>query len=104
MRISDWSSDVCSSDLLQLRKYGLARVPRAEGGSRDELEVGCLLSIRADQGGPEQFQREAGAALQGFDRCGEGACRIARHPRGHDHLSGDEIGRASCRERWCQYV
>src|SRR3546814_19570535 len=33
MRISDWSSDVCSSDLLQRQVYGGAAPPAAAGGA-----------------------------------------------------------------------
>src|SRR3546814_5578297 len=62
MRISDWSSDVCSSDLLCLARAGA-------GHGRTGAQ---WPSARAD------------------DR---------RAP-----LSVQEIGRASCRERVCQYV
>src|SRR3546814_7406027 len=69
MRISDWSSDVCSSDLL----YHL------------------------------YFRRN-------WDRCtgkmnsrsGEAAARHLRKTNSMHKLT--EIGRASCRERVCQYV
>src|SRR3546814_7125787 len=67
MRISDWSSDVCSSDLAQ------SWAPRAGGGGA-QPEIG-----RPAQSVPP---------LQG------------RHPYS-DH---QKIGRASCRERVCQYV
>src|SRR3546814_18623089 len=41
MRISDWSSDVCSSDLLSLAELGRKRIRMAE----EEMPV--LMSIRA---------------------------------------------------------
>src|SRR3546814_9289004 len=73
MRISDWSSDVCSSDLL-MRRIG------AFEGMRQHQQVDTL----------------------GFERQRVGACHDASLPmRG---LLGGEIGRASCRERVCQYV
>src|SRR3546814_6562158 len=68
LRISDWSSDVCSSDLLQPREIG-ERPRRIAAGGDDE---------------PGGNQRVG------------------------DSISADqrqiEIGRASCRERVCQYV
>src|SRR3546814_3420627 len=69
MRISDWSSDVCSSDLFRARDAGVALVERA------------------DRGGGEQKDAHARAiaAASAF-------------------IIADEIGRASCRERVCQYV
>src|SRR3546814_5265849 len=83
MRISDWSSDVCSSDLLV-----------DESDDRHRTQAAHL----------EQFQRLRLDALRGVDHhhravdCGEGAIGILAEilvPR-------REIGRASCRERVCQ--
>src|SRR3546814_1789125 len=72
MRISDWSSDVCSSDLRTCRP------PRASGARRGE---GRLLWSPSDC----PRLREPGPRR----------CRRVRRP---------QIGRASCRERVCQYV
>src|SRR3546814_20296117 len=98
MRISDWSSDVCSSDLLPLR-YA-TRVPGdgfgVPGGDwgRDPL---CRYGpFRAQGGGPELV--DAGLSVPDAQLYGSGRA-AARHTR-----SGREIGRASCRERVCQYV
>src|SRR3546814_9140758 len=71
VRISDWSSDVCSSDLLD----ALARAKRGEGFD--------VLAIS-------------------IDRSGMGAVRRFLDDNGIETL--EEIGRASCRERVCQYV
>src|SRR3546814_1830362 len=83
MRISDWSSDVCSSDLL-------ARMP--DRPVADPLAGG----------------RDAGrAALDGGGPGGEtepmrlSDHRVSRNPA---KLFGDKIGRVSCRERVCQVV
>src|SRR3546814_9231095 len=72
MRISDWSSDVCSSDLMAVRANkqngtGLALVPRAV----NPLYRDVVAATTPAQGIEQQFV---------------------------------EIGRASCRERVCQYV
>src|SRR3546814_1609177 len=89
MRISDWSSDVCSSDL---------------GGDQDGLvlvevvlqqalvELLAVEDVQA-QGGLVEHQQP------GVDR------HHQRQVQLHDHALGEfEIGRASCRERGCQYV
>src|SRR3546814_3627996 len=76
MRISDWSSDVCSSDLwpgdeedvVSGDRHGIERVPRD-----------------ADDGVPVEGRRQLGQRH---------VLRESLH----------QIGRASCRERVCQYV
>src|SRR3546814_3552698 len=75
MRISDWSSDVCSSDLT---------LP----GKRDRQRL--LVGIVEDDQRP---QKVAPAREEGDDR-----------ERDQDRAQAGEIGRASCRERVCQYV
>src|SRR3546814_7044634 len=67
MRISDWSSDVCSSDL---------RRSHSENRGR---------------------QRD-------FVRRGSEPARSSRYTCGQPHHPSRQIGRASCRERVCQYV
>src|SRR3546814_9790356 len=68
MRISDWSSDVCSSDL------------------NTEAALAKDLGTRFEQDIPEAARSLFGEELRAsFD-------------------DDDKIGRASCRERVCQYV
>src|SRR3546814_20377609 len=50
MRISDWSSDVCSSDLIALQQFGddrsvLIRAERQDGG--EAAQTAALQSLRA---------------------------------------------------------
>src|SRR3546814_10480830 len=76
MRISDWSSDVCSSDLVELLQVreisaGVSVGYNATFTAERPMRVGVLNLGYAD------------GYLRGF--------------------SG-QIGRASCRERVCQYV
>src|SRR3546814_15139700 len=101
MRISDWSSDVCSSDLSHPEETG--RVPqhlrqavqrlRAAG----EVEGDGKVSLAAqDEAGRRHLPapRQGAAALEGG--------QIVGLAESSDDLL--QIGRASCRERECQYV
>src|SRR3546814_1515374 len=88
MRISDWSSDVCSSDL--------GRYAIGEG-------MTLSLAARADQrslfvGLTSIVQRTVFFALAAAAPHASIVSRLSRA-----RLAA-EIGRASCRERVCQYV
>src|SRR3546814_16895477 len=74
MRISDWSSDVCSSDLSQSRTAAAAR-HRQAGGCHGRWQA---------------------------RRCQTRTTVLVRNRRTRHRRQG-EIGRASCRERVCQY-
>src|SRR3546814_19150181 len=89
MRISDWSSDVCSSDLLRR-------------GFNDKIS-GCKRGIIGDWLDPVQqrFGR-LGVHLIFFDKA-RYLFRDLRLPC-FRLWSADEIGSAPCRERVCQYV
>src|SRR3546814_5692200 len=81
MRISDWSSDVCSSDL-PLGMHGLGNAPGQRtvvGDAHDQATLAGhqRLRMRHESLGKQQF---------------------------HSFVGATEIGRASCRERVCQYV
>src|SRR3546814_7102025 len=85
MRISDWSSDVCSSDLFNC---GIdMAVVVAEG---DVAEVTAALEA-------------AGETVFRVGHIADGAkgCTVTGSA---ETWSAMEIGRASCRERVCQYV
>src|SRR3546814_3803899 len=83
MRISDWSSDVCSSDLNLTITVG-------------ELEAGKSAAKPAqdDDGGKAQKSNALGLVVSDLPAARRKELRIR----------GGEIGRASCRERVCQYV
>src|SRR3546814_10343099 len=94
MRISDWSSDVCSSDLkllilLERRELAFAfrcalerlRDHRREVGRQGEVGLRGRAAARQDRGGLVQFQLAVGRDL------------LVR-----------ELGRASWRERVGPYV
>src|SRR3546814_15984964 len=86
MRISDWSSDVCSSDLLQqLGNEGRELAGGAAGvglAPEDATEERLVLRLRHQRHTPVADRLD-------LERV---------------ELVGGEIGRASCRERVCQYV
>src|SRR3546814_7434353 len=108
MRISDWSSDVCSSDLLTsvlgftALFYAIARWDRS-GPRFHVLFLLLLVGIN-------------GAFLTGdifnlfvfFEVLLAASYGLVLHGSGIERTSASlhyiEIGRASCRERVCQYV
>src|SRR3546814_16948384 len=101
MRISDWSSDVCSADLAEGdgAELGLRALARDVGVSATALyrhfpDKEALLDALADEGlrrlGALQAPAwlKAGGGVAGFQATG----------------TASEIGSASCRARVCQYV
>src|SRR3546814_7132552 len=93
MRISDWSSDVCSSDLIHIGKSHVL------GGEFIVVVIDCSHHLQRDVAVDQVVCRkeiEVGAHRIEAERISEG--QVAGR-RVHQ-----EIGRASCRERVCQYV
>src|SRR3546814_3902417 len=82
MRISDWSSDVCSSDL---------------GGMSDRLTRTMPVVLGIDSSA-------AACSAAVVDGSGVLAREYLPLARGHAEVLLPKIGRASCRERVCQYV
>src|SRR3546814_17708812 len=99
MRISYWSSDVCSSDLTGPERRGYQR------GSGHSLVLPLRQLVWAEQ----TVLPAAGAeCVDGFvhpieagQQWREPAPALSLGPRAEDRR---EIGRASCRERVCPYV
>src|SRR3546814_20067641 len=91
MRISDWSSDVCSSDL--------ANTVEVEAES---LDAALERAIERANGDPH---------WKALDHCGPTFVDAVAEGADADPWSGfgsalpipDPIGRASCRERVCKY-
>src|SRR3546814_12391785 len=98
MRISDWSSDVCSSDL------EAAAVRREAQFLRPFVALRQLVEIDI---GPTERRAEVGGIV-GAERLELLAIAGRRSQRRGAEIIVDrgvvEIGRASCRERVCQYV
>src|SRR3546814_5076372 len=80
MRISDWSSDVCSSDLPEQKAWIQERIE----GIRNQTHF-------TDKGKRAILERLT--AAETFERFLD-----------RKYTGTKQIGRASCRERVCQYV
>src|SRR3546814_14178773 len=107
MRISDWSSDVCSSDLpLQLEGLEPAQaIADDDPAPRSVADVGA----RAMECAAEPDQRVARLAHCRDGHAFAGVTIVAQPMTARPEpscaiLRCEEIGRASCRERVCQYV
>src|SRR3546814_5884594 len=84
MRISDWSSDVCSSDLMvRFRRFAVAPA----------------LSTSLVAAAPALAKAKAAAPASTAD-----LIKAVDIPYEAFTLDNGQIGRASCRERVCQYV
>src|SRR3546814_8060425 len=95
MRISDWSSDVCSSDLLHHRGRALAvRCADAVRPGITAADHHHMLARSADRA----ERRGAGFIIAGD------ALVLLGEEIHREMDARKQIGRASCRERVCQYV
>src|SRR3546814_4345996 len=90
MRISDWSSDVCSSDLV--------------GSANKKLKVGdrVVVPFTIVCGECDQCRRGNFSVCERTNRNKDIADKVFGHTTAG--LYGYKIGRASRRERVCQYV
>src|SRR3546814_11243580 len=105
MRISDWSSDVCSSDLggqmpllMRLPKRGFNNIFAKDYA---EVNLGAIQKV-LDAGKLDAKAVVDHAALKaaGLARGGKDGVRLLAK----GELKTKKIGRASCRERVGQYV
>src|SRR3546814_15524961 len=99
MRISDWSSDVCSSDLEAVEPVATVDVELdilpvdQKGRSRQRERLVEKLKLRAHLIIPERVRAEAGAHV---DRAGRPARRSEERRVGNECVS-------TCRSRWSPY-
>src|SRR3546814_15040755 len=103
MRISDWSSDVCSSDL-HVRQIYHAHLSRLAG--QFEVHAGGVGNLDLDLAVVEMPFAYALAKALARRLAGALAGQGVEQPF-HRRLFGrgaNQIGRASCRERVCKYV
>src|SRR3546814_2838823 len=97
MRISDWSSDVCSSDLADATRQSVHRFEVADAHVRTArlqplVEVGVAGAGEGAAVVKWPVNHERGIGLQR-------AIETGKH-----RLDLRKIGRATCRERVCQNV
>src|SRR3546814_5821784 len=92
MRISDWSSDVCSSDLLAFRELGMQGTMETEAARRDQ-DRGLHAHRSLGEGGVAHLQARGGAdaAVEQTDR-----------QRSEERRVGKECV-STCRSRWSPY-
>src|SRR3546814_4049014 len=109
MRISYWGSDVCSSDLARGRRAFLGAL------AGDDQRAAAMESRLIADRGREDVDLQRGAApahAKVGGRLREKPARAggavpsgtADPVRGLEQDRSGQIGRASCRERGCQYV
>src|SRR3546814_4115043 len=84
MRISDWSSDVCSSDLMDVTWHLIGHLQSNKARKAAE-RCGWIHAV------------DSVDLLRRLDGAAAAAARTLE-------VLIQEIGRASCRERVCQYV
>src|SRR3546814_3493113 len=113
MRISDWSSDVCSADLRRGLAFGaggeiVAALRNFGGGGlhrgRAVAEAGRHVAQRADGVVHVALHRGEDTFVMAFDGMAEIA---ARQPGDHDGRSEERRGGkecvSTCRSRWSPY-
>src|SRR3546814_19225771 len=101
MRISDWSSDVCSSDLVV--DQGCKRTPiqgLADVG-KDAASERLIFNRPAQITGNIVFAGQV--CRMGYEvRCDDAIAGVGEYT--DQGLDNDSIGRESCRVTACQYV
>src|SRR3546814_14317925 len=131
MRIRDWSSDVCSSDLPRVTvtveairrdlvedglvlRYRPERAPDGLEGTEGTFLVcsfwlaDALTMVGLVEEATELFERllslrnDLGLLAEQYDP--RSRRQLGNFPQAFSHVGIVKIGRASCRERVCQYV
>src|SRR3546814_5284866 len=105
MRISDWSSDVCSSDLIgnPVATHDGVLVDATQIQSA-ALAGTCFLRSLILRMNAAHTQLLPGGHEAQIQRVVTQAQHAVMNGSGHDRAMPFKIGRASCRERVCQYV
>src|SRR3546814_8317711 len=99
MRMSDWSSDVCSSDLLDLKRLAELHLSPTQ-----VLAVIQADNINVPGGAVEAGTRRFNIKTSGSYHSVQQVLDTVIAGNGAQAVHVAEIGRASCRERVCQYV
>src|SRR3546814_10579002 len=100
MRISDWSSDVCSSDLNSRSTRDFLAFEQR----RDDLFDTPALDLGRRRQDDAVAKHPGGEALDVVGNDIIASIQRRRRACGAREQSRRKIGRASCRERVCKYV
>src|SRR3546814_11834669 len=98
MRISDWSSDVCASDLLAIKEANTLGIPVVAILDTNVSPDGIAFPVPGNDDASRAIRLYCEAISIAATRGGQDAAVMS----GKDF--GAKIGRASCRERVGQYV
>src|SRR3546814_12622621 len=111
MRISDWSSDVCSSDLgvkggraTYCGKHDVILTVGFGKSAQREYSIWDPKNMSEPLLAPTTIDNSSGVLAPFYDEDSDIvflAGKVRSAPNAHRR---NEIGRASCRERVCQYV
>src|SRR3546814_11591720 len=107
MRISDWSSDVCSSDLFVIARMGVISLSVLRRSARETERANALLG-RANEELEDRIAERTADLQEANDEIQRFAYIVSHDLRSPlvniMGFTSEQIGRASCRERVCQYV
>src|SRR3546814_3414267 len=99
MRMSDWSSDVCSSDLINAVSIVHQQLEQARLEMEKAQRTGDLnTAAQLQYGRIPELQQKLEQQQQSLDGQQTDGKQLLKQE------VTEEIGRASCRERVCKYV
>src|SRR3546814_18530452 len=107
MRISDWSSDVCSSDLMShTADDGHDRREREQGNQYDRDLLGKRRTKHRAQKRNQDDQRDVDEARTVHDRAvaGVDTVLVQVKPRSSEERRCGKECVSMCRSRWSQYL
>src|SRR3546814_15816187 len=105
MRISDWSTDVCSSDLCATADQGTGFVHIAPGHGADDFQLGQKHGLEIPQTVADDGSFYDHVPLFAGMNVIDDNMKVAAIIRDHGgRVARGKIGRASGRERGCPYV
>src|SRR3546814_14824731 len=105
MRISDWSSDVCSSDLVSRVKSPWSIYNKMQAEGKTFTQVMDVFGLRIIVGTVADCYHALGVVHAVYKPLDGRFRDFIAIPKANGYQSlHTEIGRASCRERVCQYV
>src|SRR3546814_4009051 len=106
MRISDWSSDVCSSDLDPISSIVNQHGPNGQQQQTKEWENDEMNRLSVAMETETDMPKRKAMFKRMLEICEreDPAYTVLHQNATFTGKRKDKIGRASCRERGCQYV